>query len=98
MVYRMFDSLCRPLQIRKNTCVNDIDFSVMLRLIENQRLCAIGMLQAGLAQNIVARHFGVHRNMLQVLLGRFKQSSNTRDRQRSNRPRVTSLNVCKITT
>ena len=32
----------------------------MPRLDENQRLRAIGMLQAGLAQNVVARHFGCH--------------------------------------
>jgi hypothetical protein len=36
---------------------NDIDISVMSRPTENQRLRAIGMLQGGLAQNIVARHF-----------------------------------------
>ena len=32
---------------------------------ENQRIRAIGMLQAGLAQNIVARHFDIHRNTIQ---------------------------------
>ena len=62
----------------------------MPRFTENKRRHAIGMLQAGLAQNIVARHFGVHRNMIQSLLRRFRQSGNTRDRQRSCRPRVTS--------
>jgi transposase len=36
----------------------------MSRPTENQRLRAIGMLQGGLAQNIVARHFGVHRNTI----------------------------------
>ena len=61
----------------------------MRRLTENQRLRAIGMLPAGFAQNIVARHFGVHRNMLQTLLRRFWQSGNTRDLQHSGRPRVT---------
>jgi hypothetical protein len=45
-----------PYKSEKHLCWNDIDFSVMPRLIENQRLHAIGMLQAGLAQNIVARH------------------------------------------
>jgi hypothetical protein len=33
-------------------------------LDENQRLRAIGMLQAGLAQNVVAKHFGCHRNTI----------------------------------
>ena len=39
--------------------------SVMPRLAENQPLRAIGMLQAGLAQNIVARYFDIHRNTIQ---------------------------------
>ena len=43
-----------------------------------------------MAQNIVARHFGVHRNSIQSLLRRFRQSGNTKDGQRSGRPRVTS--------
>ena len=71
-------------------CLNDIDFSAMPRFTENQRRHAIGMLQAGLAQNIVARHFGVHRNTIQSLLKRFRQSGNNRDRQRLGRQRVTS--------
>ena len=62
----------------------------MSRPTENQRLRAIGMLQGGLAQNIVARHFGVHRNTIQSLLRRFRQSGNTRNRQRSDRSLVTS--------
>ena len=62
----------------------------MRRLTENQRLRAIGMLPAGFAQNIVARHFGVHRNMIQTLLRGLWQSDNTRDHQHSGRPRVTS--------
>jgi transposase len=45
-------------------------------------------LRAGLIQNIVARHFSVHRNTMQSLLRRFRQSGNTKDR--SGRPRVTS--------
>jgi hypothetical protein len=61
----------------------------MPRLTENMRLRAIGMLQAGLAQNIVAGHFGVHRNTIQSLLRRFRQSGNTRDRQCSCLPRAT---------
>jgi transposase-like protein len=52
----------------------------MPRLDENQRLRALGMLQAGLAQNVVARHFDCHRNMILSLWRRFRQSGNTRDR------------------
>ena len=66
--YLWFTGLFWPLQIRKHRYLNDIDFNVMRRLTENQRLRAIGMLPAGFAQNIVARHFGVHRNMIQTLL------------------------------
>jgi transposase len=62
----------------------------MPRLTENQRLHAIGMLQAGLAQHIVARHFDVHRYTIQSQLRRFRLSGNTRNRQRSGHPRVTS--------
>lgn len=62
----------------------------MPRLNENQRNRAVGMLQAGMAQNTVARHFGVHRNTIQSLWRRFQQSGNTQDRPRSGRLRVTS--------
>jgi len=61
----------------------------MPRLTENQSLHAIGMLQAELAHNIVARHCGVHHNTIQSLLMRFRQSGNTKNRQRSSRPRLT---------
>lgn len=74
----------------KPFCLNDINSSVMPRLDENQRLRAIGMLQAGLEQNVVARHFGCHRNTILSLWRRFRQSGNTRDRRRSGGPRVTS--------
>ena len=65
-----------PYTSEKQFCLNDINSSVMPCLDENQRLRAIGMLQAGRAQNVVAR--------------RFKQSGNTRNHRRSGRPRVTS--------
>jgi transposase len=85
------EGLLWHLQIRKkHFCWNDIAVSVMPRLTENQRLHAIGMLQAGLAQHIVARHFDVHRYTIQSQLRRFRLSGNTRNRQRSGHPRVTS--------
>ena len=52
----------------KQFCLNDINSSVMQRLDENQRLRAIGMLQTGLAQNVVARHFDCHRNTILSLI------------------------------
>jgi transposase len=62
----------------------------MPRLNENQRLRAIGMPQAGLAQNVVARHCGCHRNTILSLWRRIRQSGTTRDCRRSGHPRVTS--------
>jgi transposase len=62
----------------------------MPRLDENQRLRAIGMLQAGLVQNVFARHVGCHHNTILSLWRRFRQSGNTRNHRRSGRPRVTS--------
>ena len=79
-----------PYTSEKQFCLNDINSSVMPCLDENQRLRAIGMLQAGLAQNVVARHFGCHRNTILSLWRRFRQSGNTRNHRRSGRPRVTS--------
>ena len=79
-----------PYTSDKQFCLNDINSSVMPRLDENQRLRAIGMPQAGLAQNVVARHFGCHRNTILSLWRRFRQSGNTRNHRRSGRPRVTS--------
>ena len=64
----------------------------MPRFTENQGGHAIGMLQAGLEQNIVARHFGVHRNTIQSLLKRFRQSGNTMDHdQQDNHIRLVNL-------
>jgi transposase len=74
----------------KQFCLNDINSSVMPRLNENQRLRAIGMFQAGLAQNVVASRFGCHRNTILSLWRRFRQSGNIRDHRRSGRPSVTS--------
>lgn len=62
----------------------------MPQLNENQCNCAVVMLQAGMAQNTVARHFGVHRNTIQSLWRHFQRSGNTQDRPRSGRPCVTS--------
>ena len=66
----------------------------MALLTKNQCLRAIDMLQVGLANNIVAIHFGVYRNTIVIveasLLRRCRQSGNTRDRQRQGHPRVTS--------
>ena len=79
-----------PYTPEKQFYLNDINASVMSRLDEKQRLRAIGMLYAGLAQNVVAIHFGCHRNTILSLWRRIRQSGNTRDCRRLGRPRVTS--------
>lgn len=62
----------------------------MPRLPENVRLRAIGMLEAGTNQNVVAERFGVHRNTISSLWCRFLQTGHTNDRHRRGRPHVTS--------
>ena len=68
-------------------------------LSENQRNRAFRMVQARMAQNTVARHFGVHQNTIQSLWRRFQQSGNTRNWPRSMHHHVTSLrqdNHCRL--
>lgn len=60
----------------------------MPRLNENQHLRAVGKLQSVMAQNDIARQFGVPRNIIRSLWKRFLQFGNTLDRTRSGRPRV----------
>ena len=62
----------------------------MPRLTENQHLRAVGMMETGMAQNEVARHFGVHRNTISSLWRRFQQNGKPRDLPQSGRPCVTS--------
>ena len=54
-------------------------------LTENHNVHAIGMLEAELVHNFVARHCGVHQNTIESLLMCIRQSGNTRNRQRSIR-------------
>ncbi len=51
----------------------------MPRLNENDRLRAIGMIQAGMLHRAVATQFGVHINTIQALWRRFQQFGNVRD-------------------
>ena len=62
----------------------------MPRLSENERLWAIGMLEAGSSQRDVARQFNVHRNTIWCLWQRWQQTNAVRDHPRSGRPRVTN--------
>ena len=78
-VYGLQKVCFNPYKSEKHFCLNDIDFNVMPRLTENQRLHVIGMIQDGLTHDIVARQFGVHRNTIQSFLMRHRQYGNTKD-------------------
>lgn len=62
----------------------------MPRLSQDDRNRAVGMLQAGMLQTDVARHFGCHRNTISALWRRHQQLNNVGDRPRSGRPRITT--------
>ena len=55
----------------------------MPRLNENDRLSAIGIIQAGMLHRAVAKQFGVHINTIQALWRRFLQFGTVRDRRRA---------------
>jgi hypothetical protein len=84
--------------------LNDIDYNVMPRLTEDQSLHAIGMLQAELTHNIVARHCGVHHNKgnnkiteLLTILQRESQNSYVYKQTKSVNNRNTVKTVMTLT-
>jgi hypothetical protein len=79
-VYCLQKVCFNPYKSEKHFCLNDINFNVMPHLTENQTVHAIGMLQAELAHNIVARQCGVYHNTIQSLLMCIRHSGNTKDR------------------
>ena len=62
----------------------------MPRLDAATRNIAIGRIQAGESQNVVARDYNVHRSTISRLWQRYQQQGTTDDRPRSGRPRVTT--------
>ncbi|MFC1381391.1 MAG: helix-turn-helix domain-containing protein [gamma proteobacterium symbiont of Clathrolucina costata] len=62
-----------------------------MRLSNEQRARALGMLDAGTDQTAVAAAFGVHKSTISRLLQRYRTAGTVNDRQRSGRPRVTTL-------
>lgn len=60
-------------------------------LSENERQRAIGMLTAGCSQRDVAQEFNVHPSTICRLWNRFRTTGNVSDRQRSGRPRKTTV-------
>ena len=59
-------------------------------LPNDERLRAIGMLEAGMRQVEVARRLGVSQSVISRLRTRLAQTNSTLDRRRSGRPRSTS--------
>ena len=71
----------------------------MPRLNKNQRLIAIGMLEAGLRHVDVAEHLGVSRGTITRLAARYRVRGTVDDLPRSGRPRVTMpVQDCHIQT
>ena len=68
----------------------EIGLTAIPRLSENDRLSAIGMIQAGMLHRAIATQFCVHINTIQALWRRFQQFGIVRDRRRAGRPRMTS--------
>ena len=62
----------------------------MPRLDAATRNIAIGRIQAGESQNVVARDYNVHCSTISRLWQRYQQQGTTDDRPRSGRPRVTT--------
>ena len=84
------EGLFWPLQIRKTLLLEWHWFQCYATSYRKSAYSWYWYAPAWLAQNIVARHFGVHRNTIQSLLRLFRQSGNTRGRQRSGCPRIAS--------
>ena len=62
----------------------------MPRLNNDERNQAIGMLNAGMSETVVSRHFGCTRKTIDHLQRRFRVTGNVADRPRRGRPRVTT--------
>lgn len=81
----------------KNICLKDTETEntgkiEMPRLTSEQRLRAIGMLEAGRRQTEVAAEMGCTQSTICKLLARYTDTGVVRDRPRSGRPPVTTPN------
>jgi transposase len=61
-----------------------------VRIRQNDRERAVGMVQAGMTHQAVADHFNVSRITISRLTIRLRQTGRTNDRARNDRPLVTS--------
>ena len=62
-----------------------------MRLSNEQRARAMGMLDARVDKTVVARQFGVHRSTISRLTEKVRQTNTVNDHPRAGRPRVTTL-------
>jgi len=60
-----------------------------MKLSNEQRARAVGMLEAGVNQAVVVKEFGVHRSTISRF--KFCETNIVADRPRAGRPRVTTL-------
>lgn len=70
----------------------------MPRLSEAERNQVLGMLEAGIASNAIARRFGCSRKTIQRLVTRYQQTGTVRDRPRPGHPRVTTARTDRYIT
>lgn len=62
----------------------------MRRLTQNEGLRALGMLQVGTTQTVVARTMNVSQSVISRLWSRYRATHSVNDRRRSGRPRATT--------
>jgi len=62
-----------------------------LRYEAFKRARAVGMLEAGVNQAVVAREFGVHKSTISRLQSKFRETNTVADRPRAGRTCVTTL-------
>ena len=62
-----------------------------MKLSNEQRARAVGMLESGVNQAVVAKEFGVHRSTKSRLQSTFRETNTVADRPRAGRPCVTTL-------
>jgi len=62
-----------------------------MKLSNEKRACAVGMLEAGFYQAVVARVFGVHRLTRSRLQSKFRDTNTVAGRPCARRPFVTAL-------
>ncbi len=59
-------------------------------MTENEKLRAIGMLEAGQSQNSIARHFGKSKSVISRLVSRYRQTGGVKIRDGRGRPKKTT--------